>query len=50
MQVLYYVDVSNPYGGPISSATANVTVQAKADANCDGFVDNFDIETHSYWR
>ena len=40
----YYVDVSNPYGGPISSATANVTVQAKADANCDGFVDNFDID------
>ena len=40
----YYVDVSNPYGGPVSSGTAIVAVQAKADANCDGVVDNFDID------
>ena len=40
----YHVDVSNAYGGPVSSGAALVTVQVKADSNCDGIVNNFDID------
>ncbi|MGD8454113.1 MAG: GEVED domain-containing protein [Phycisphaerae bacterium] len=38
----YWVDVNNGFG-MATSAPAQLTVQRKADANCDGNVDNFDI-------